>query len=209
MDNTGRSWLTQLKMAAQWHRRLLAGGLAAAAVALAIHAAEPSPPETESLVVASRDLPGGTTLTTGDLEVTDALPANVPGGALSEVDAVVGGVLAGPARAGEPITDIRLVGPALLDGWGDNLVAAPIRLADPDVITMVRPGDVIDVVAAPMDGLGETGVVAEHVPLLAVPVPGDGGSLAEGTLLVVAVTTEQAATLAQAAVTSRLSLTVR
>jgi hypothetical protein len=47
------------------------------------------------------------------------------------------------------------------------------------------------------------------VPLLAVPAPMDGGPLADGALLVVAVPVDQATRLAQAAVTSRLSVALR
>ncbi len=57
-------------------------------------------------------------------------------------------------RAGETITDVRLVGPALLAGYGDQLVAAPVRIADAGSAALLQPGDVIDVLAA--DGVGGT-----------------------------------------------------
>ncbi|HSI92190.1 MAG TPA: SAF domain-containing protein [Jiangellaceae bacterium] len=209
MDDVPRRWLIEAGRAALWHRRLLAAGLAAAAVALIIHAAQPTPPATTPVLVAARDLPGGATLTDADLATADVLPETVPDGALPDVSAGLGRLLAGPVRAGEPITDVRLTGPSLVDGWGDDLVAVPVRIADPGVVTMVRPGDRIDLIAASMDGHTEAGVLAAQVPLLAVPAPADGGLLADGALLVVAVPIEQAAALAQAAVTSRLSVALR
>ena len=36
-----------------------------------------------------------------------------------------GRAVAGPIRSGEVITDVRLVGPALVAGLGDGLVASP------------------------------------------------------------------------------------
>jgi pilus assembly protein CpaB len=209
MDDDRRRWLIQAARTALWHRRLLAAGLAAAAVALAIHAAQPTPPDTTAVVVAARDLTGGTMLTEADLGLAQLPPETVPAGALPDLSAGLGRLLAGPVRAGEPITDVRLTGPSLVAGWGDDLVAVPVRIADPGVVTMVRPGDRIDLLAASMDGHTEAGVVASQVPLLAVPAPMDGGPLADGALLVVAVPVDQATRLAQAAVTSRLSVALR
>lgn len=209
MDDARRRWLIEAGRTVLWHRRLLAAGLAAAAVAVIMHATQPAPPTTVPVVVAARDLPGGATLTETDLTVAAALPETVPAGALPDVQAGVGRLLTGPVRSGEPITDVRLAGPSLVEGWGDDLVAVPVRVADPGVVAMVRPGDRIDLFAASMDGHTEAGLLAAQVPLLAVPAPTDGGLLADGALLVVAVTVEQAAVLAQAAMTSRLSVALR
>jgi Flp pilus assembly protein CpaB len=93
--------------------------------------------------------------------------------------------------------------------WGNDLVATPVRIADPGVIGLVRPGDVLDLIAAPTSGTGETTVVASSVPVLVVPEQSDQGVLADGALLVIAATDTQAASLAQAAVTSRLSIALR
>lgn len=209
MDHALRRWLAQLSRSMQWHRRLLAAGLAAAAVALALHAAEPAPPATVPVVVAARDLSGGTRLAPGDLEVVDVLDGTVPHGTLRDTGGATGRLLAGPVRAGEPVTDVRLLGPALLDGWGEGLVATPVRIADPGVLELVRPGDRLDLIAVPVDGTAGAAVVASRVPLLTVPPRAESGVLADGALLVVAVTPERATALAEAAVTSRLSVVLR
>lgn len=192
-----------------WHRRLLAAGLAAAAVALAIHAAQADPVRTVPLVVTARDLPGGGILQPADLTTIEVLVASVPAGAVASVDAAIGRMLAGPASAGEPVTDVRLVGPSLLQGWGDGLVAVPVRIADPGAVAILRPGELIDLIAAPVNGQGAPGPIATQVPLLAVPEQADGGLHADGGLLIVAVSAQQAASLAEAAVTSRLSVAIR
>jgi pilus assembly protein CpaB len=208
MDQRAPAWLTQLIRTASWHRRLLAGGLAAAAVALAIHAAEPPPDPAVQVVAAARDLPGGSTLGPDDVELIDVPPAVAPGTTFDAVGLAVGQRTAGPIRTGEIITDVRLVSGALLDGWGDDLVAVPVRIADPATTQLVRAGDLIDVLAAPTSGAGDATVLATGIPVLAMPPAGDRGA-ADGALLVVAATSDQATSLAQAAVTARLSVALR
>jgi Flp pilus assembly protein CpaB len=131
-------------------------------------------------------------------------------------------------RQGEPFTDARLVGAPLLRGYGDGLVAAPVRIADAGAVALVATGDLVDVLAAESAMVpGQAGtagagsatlatparVVASAARVVAIPRPtGDGssiGPLAEGALVVLATTPDIAADLARAAVTARLSLTLR
>ncbi len=189
---------------ATWHRQLLAAGLAAAAVAFAIEAASPSPPKQVEVTVAAHDLDGGTTLSAPDLANVSVPPDALPEGLLG--DDAAGRVLAGPVHAGEPLTDRRVLGPELLSGWGPDVVAAPVRVADREAAGHVRHGDHIDILATSVDGTGSSTVVAGDVPVLATPLDGDTGS--DGALLMVAATPGQAAELASAAVTSRLSFTL-
>jgi len=211
-----------------WHRRLLAAGLAAGAVAAGLTVLAPDPPATVDVLAASRDLAGGAALRPDDLD-TVALPrSSVPDGALSDPSAVEGRVLAGPIRRGEPLTDVRLVGRELLaayGGEGEGLVATPVRIADAGTAGLLRPGDVVDVLAADTgartgatDGADATdtaSVVARAVRVLTVPRTTDDGPLAsgpmlaDGALVVLATTSEVAARLARAAVTARLSITLR
>ena len=201
--------LSRLVRTVGWHRRLLAAGLAAGAVALALQAAEPEPAPTVPALAAARELRGGVTLTAEDLLLVDIPPDLAPAGTLASVDDAAGRLLSAPMHAGELVTDLRLVGPGLLTGWGADLVATPVRIADPGVLTLVRPGDRIDLYATPVSALGPAAVVAAQVPVLAVPVSAEQGALTEGALLVVAATPRQAGLLAEAAVTSRLSVVLR
>ena len=67
-------------------------------------------------------------------------------------DDPVGEVLAAPLRAGEPVTDVRLVGARADDGQ-PGLVAVPVRLPDPGMVALLDVGDRIDVVATdPQEG---------------------------------------------------------
>jgi pilus assembly protein CpaB len=207
-------------------RRLLAAGLLAGSAACAISAVSPAPPPRALVAAAAHDLAGGTTITAGDLRMVKVPPESLPAGAITDEAQLTGRLLAVPVRAGETITDVRLVGPTLLAGYGDRLVAAPVRIADAGSAALLRPGDVIDVLAADgADGAGgadggatggsvasEARLVASDVRVVAIPRDHEsalsGGGFTEGALVVLATTSQTAARLASAAVTARLSLTI-
>ncbi|MFE0653787.1 hypothetical protein ACFVZH_35015 [Streptomyces sp. NPDC059534] len=90
------------------------------------------------------------------------------------------------------------------------LVSAPVRIADAATVRLLRPGDRVDVIAAPNSALGEGGearVVATGARVAEVPRPGetrpDGGAL-----VVLSVPRPTATALAGAGVTSQLAVTV-
>ncbi|MET0757892.1 MAG: SAF domain-containing protein, partial [Mycobacterium sp.] len=94
-------------------RRIAAGGL----VVLAAVAALRSDPQGEraEIVVAARDLAPGAELSAADLLLENRAAATVPDGSQSDLEALVGSTLAGPARRGEALTDVRLLGPRLAE----------------------------------------------------------------------------------------------
>ena len=67
------------------------------------------------IVVAARDLAPGAELSAADLLLETRTAATVPDGSQSDLDALVGSTLAGPARRGEVLTDVRLLGPRLAE----------------------------------------------------------------------------------------------
>jgi Flp pilus assembly protein CpaB len=202
--------LLELRRAASWHRRLLAAGLAAMAVALSLNALSPTPPRTVAVLTAASDLAGGEPLRAADVRQVALPPAAVPHGALHSIERVIGRTLAAPVRQGQALTDVTLVGSSLLDGYGANLVASPVRIADAGAVSLLRVGDVVDVLAAAPDGTHPTAVVAPAAPVVAVPaVAADGGPVGGGALILLAVTPAVAATLAQAAVAAQLSVVLR
>jgi pilus assembly protein CpaB len=203
--------LRALLRTASWHRRLLASGCAAAAVAFALSALAPKPHNMAHVLAATRDIPAGATLSAGDLR-TLAVPASaVPGGALRPGSDVVGRVVAAAVRRNELLTDVRLVGASLFRSVGPGLVAAPLRIADPGAARLLQPGDVVDVLASSDRAAAATApVVATGVRVLAVPNATDAVSgLDDGALVVVATTPSTAAVLARAAVSARLSVVIR
>ena len=100
------------------------------------------------MLTAARDLPAGTTLERDDLASVDYAAGTAPDGL---ADDAVGRVLASPVRAGEPLTDVRLVGAPLAAAYPDA-VALPVRLPDAGMAALLRVGDRIDLVAADPQG---------------------------------------------------------
>lgn len=187
-------------------RRAVAALLAALAVGCALSALRPA--EGVAVLVAARDLPAGA-LSPADLAVARLPAPAVPAGALRPGADTAGRLLAAPMRRGEPLTDARLLGPGLLAGYGPGLVAAPVRIADPDVARLLAPGDVVDVLATPAAFEHVTAVaaqpVAQHVRVITV-LP---GKAAEGALVVLAAAPYQAARLAASQSGGRISVAIR
>ncbi|MEV6245780.1 hypothetical protein AB0M38_06175 [Streptomyces sp. NPDC051742] len=121
--------------------------------------------------------------------------------------AVVSGAPPPGAPAGEPATAAvaaRARPPVV------RLVSAPVRIADAATVRLLRPGDRVDVIAAPNSPLGAAGearVVAKGARVAEVPHPGETRSDG-GALVVLSVPRSTAATLAGAGVTSQLAVTV-
>ncbi|MEU6620653.1 RcpC/CpaB family pilus assembly protein [Streptomyces litmocidini] len=95
------------------------------------------------------------------------------------------------------------------------LVSAPVRIADAATVRLLRPGDRVDVIAAPPPtpgGESEARVVAKGARVAAVPRPdasrADGTRADGGALVVLSVPRSAAAELAGAGVTSQLAVTV-
>jgi len=111
-----RERLRRLIGAAGWARslalrRVVAALLTLLAVVLALRPAPAAAGPSVGVLVATHDLPPGVLLTAADLRLAALPPDAVPSGALRDPAAAAGRVLAGPARAGEPLTDVRLLGP--------------------------------------------------------------------------------------------------
>jgi Flp pilus assembly protein CpaB len=167
-----RRLLTSVRRAVLRRRRVLAAVLTAVAVAAGLHSVTAPPPPRTDVLVAARDLPGGTVLAPGDLTPVPFAPGSVPD---DLVTSTTGRTLAAPVRRGEPVTDVRLVGPGLADGH-PGLTAVPVRLPDAGMVGLLAAGDRIDLVAADPEGSGAR-VVAAGVPVLAVPgAPTDAAS---------------------------------
>ncbi|MGY1841163.1 MULTISPECIES: Flp pilus assembly protein CpaB [unclassified Modestobacter] len=199
-------------------RQTAAAALAGLALVLALRPAPepPAGPVTVPVVVAAGDLPAGTALTADALTVARLPYATAPAGVAAEPGALAGQVLASPVRAGEPVTDVRLVGPGLWSAVPDGQVAAPVRLADLAVATLLRPGDRVDVLSTAPGGAAATGagpsveVVATDALVVTATAPpaGDGPTTSDAGLLVLAVGPDTAGRLAAAAATGSLTVTL-
>jgi Flp pilus assembly protein CpaB len=128
-------------------RRVAAAGLV---VLAGVAALRPDPDVDHApVVVAAHDLSPGAALTADDVRVEKRLVPTIPDGSQSDIGEVVGSTLAGPARRGEVLTDVRLLSRRLAESAaGPDARILPVHPADSALTDLVRPGDVVDVVAA-------------------------------------------------------------
>ncbi|MFF9351586.1 hypothetical protein [Streptomyces sp. NPDC014734] len=85
------------------------------------------------------------------------------------------------------------------------LASAPIRIADAGTVRLLRPGDLVDVIAAERAG-ARARVLAKGVRVARVPRPQDEGMAEEGALIVLSVPRSTAASLAGAGMSTRLAV---
>jgi pilus assembly protein CpaB len=189
-------------------RRTVAGLLAALALVLALIPRERGSP----VVVAARDLRSGAALSGADLAVASWPAGLVPAGALGVAAQADGHVLLGAARAGEPLTDVRLAGPdttARLTGRPGD-AAVPVRLPDPDVARLLAPGSRVDVVTPGRDDDRPVVLAADAAVLTVLAAEPDGpGQPGRGRLVLVALPRAEAARVAAAALSEQVAVTLR
>lgn len=184
-------------------RRLIAAALAAAATLVALRTLAPPPATTVDVLVAAHDLPSGTRLGEDDL-VVRAFPSELaPPRAAT---AALGRVLAAPISRGEVVTDVRVVGPGLAQAQPGETVL-PVRLPDAGMVTLLRAGDEIDLVATD-PGTSDSTVVAHDVTVLATPTDAPDGPAggSGGALVVVGASAEEAIDISSAALSQFLTV---
>ncbi|WP_019932798.1 SAF domain-containing protein [Nocardia sp. BMG111209] len=190
---------------------MLAVVFAALAVVLAVRG-DPATGHVE-IVVAAHDLPPGHRIAAADV-VRAARPADtLPEGAIRDVAAVLGSTLGTAVRAGEVLTDLRVVGPRLAAaaaGTAEARIVA-IRPADAAVADVLRPGDRVDVIAAAEDGEPRAGPPPRPLATDAAVVlvtTGDGGRGRERMVLL-ALDAAHAPAVAAASLRTAVALIVR
>jgi Flp pilus assembly protein CpaB len=202
-----RDTARRLHRALRRRRRLISALFAAAAVFALARVVSPAPQDTTDVVVAAHDLPGGDVIDPDDVRVVQMPMELAPLGTVNETADLLREVLAAPVRAGEPISDRRLVGEALISGYADGLVAAPVRISDADVASLLQVGDHIDVYAAQGDESASARLVVSNAVVVTLPqVDGDDH---DGALVVLGVTSPSAAAVAQASSRGPLAISLR
>jgi Flp pilus assembly protein CpaB len=198
-----------------WSRTIAARRVAAGALVIlaAIAALRPDPSaDRADVVVAAHDLTPGARLTADDFVIESRSATTIPDGSQTDPSTLVGATLAGPTRRGEVLTDVRLLGARLAEAAaGPDARVVPLHVADPALLELVRPGDVVDVLAVESHGVGEHDglkprVVARGaIVVLASPTtkaPGGG----DGVVLV-ALPAQEAIDAAGASLTQAVTLT--
>ena len=196
-----------------WSRTLLARRIAAAGLVVlaGVAALRPDPDgERASVVVAAHDLSPGAALSADDLLLEKRLVPTIPDGAQSDIDTVVGSTLAGPARRGEVLTDVRLLGRRLAEsaaGPGARIV--PVHPVDSALTDLVRPGDVVDIVAASETSSQSTAkVVATGAIVVLVSAKQKAQAATSERVVLVALPAASANAVAGAALTQTVTLTL-
>lgn len=216
------------------HRRGLAAALVGLAVLLFAQALRPPEAATVPVMAAATALPAGHVIAASDLGFVDWPAEHRPPSGFTDPTELVGRITLTAIDAGEALSPNRVLSPGMLDGvngstdsTGGRVVAVGVRLADPGEAGLLRPGDLIDLLAArgagPVDGdhsgTGPTTAetVARGVRVLAIPRADDqgsegllgddsGGAGGSGTLIALAVDEPTSRRIAAAAANSRLSV---
>jgi pilus assembly protein CpaB len=154
------------------HRRLVSALLVGTGVLATVGALAPPPPLTTTVVVAARDVAGGQRLTNDDVTMA-ALPLSaVPDRAVVESSRVVGRIAVAGMTRHQVLTE-----PSVVTGTGQaqgGTVIMPMTLTDTAVLSVLRPGDLIDVVSVN----GQTGkavMVVSGARVVATPPQESGG----------------------------------
>lgn len=188
-------------------RRIAAGGLV---VLAAVAALRPDPGDDRAaVVVAARDLAPGIELTADDVRLETRTAATVPDGAEADLTAVVGATLTGPARRGETLTDVRLLSPRLAEAAaGPNARIVPLHLEETAVLDLIRPGDVVDVLAAGAESEPRPHVVATGAIVVLVSPKPTGATSGADRVVLVALPSHAANDVAAAALVQAVTLTI-
>lgn len=216
-DSLNPSPLSRLAEALRpdWSRTVAARRVAAGALVIlaAVAAIRPDPADDRAdIVVAARDLTSGVELSADDVRIETRTATTVPDGSQTDLAAVVGATLAGPARRGEPITDVRLLGPRLAESAaGPNARIVPLHLDDTALLDLIRPGDVVDVLAAgaqtPAGVDGVPAVVATDAVVVLVSEKPTGAGHGGDRVVLVALPAHDANEVAGAALVRTVTLT--
>lgn len=200
-----QSALRSLIRAASWHRRKLAVIAAVLAVLTGVNAAAPQPPDTVTVLRAVEPLPGGGPVSATQVRLEPVVAGAVPDGALTDFGQALGRIVAAPVPKGQVLTGADLVGDRTLR---PGRVLAPVRLADSGLAAVLRPGDLIDIVAADGQG-GPATTVARGVRLVTIPATDGTTSRPDsgvGVLVLVEVEVVTALELARAGSASTLTV---
>jgi len=194
-------------------RTVLARRVAAAALVLlaGVAALRPDPGDARTdVVVATHDLSPGITLTADDIRVESRSAATLPDGYQHATTQIVGATLAGPARRGEILTDVRVLGSRLTGlTAGPDARVVPLHLADAAVLDLIRPGDVVDVLGAvSAEPDAQPRVVAADAIVVLVSAEQKAVGAGDDRVVLVALPASAANSLAGATLVQTVTLTI-
>lgn len=190
------------------HRRGLAALCVAAAALLGLRLVTAPPPRTTAVWTAAHDVPSGTVLRAADFRRTGYAVGSVPSGAVRDLPTVLGRTLVTPLGRGEPVSERKLLGPGLLDGYPGREAVA-VRIPDTALVSLLRQGDRVDLLATDLPGVAPARRVARDAAVLTVVREGAEQALGPGEtgrLVVFAVAADEVDGLAAAPGTGLLTV---
>lgn len=185
-------------------RRAAAGGLVMLA---AVAALRPDPADGRAdVIVATRDLAPGIELGDGDLKIESRSATTIPDGSATALSDLLGATLTSPTRRGEILTDVRVLSSRLAGAAvGADARIVPVHPTDAALLELVRPGDVVDVLAVAETAEARARVVAtDAVVVLVSPKSKDSGR--DGVVLI-ALPASAANDVAAASLSQAITLT--
>lgn len=185
------------------HHRLVAATATGLAVFFALMALT-AKPAGQAVVIASRDLNSGVAVRQSDLATVEVPAEIVPDHAATRASAVVGRTTSGAVRRGEVLTDRRTVGAGPLDGFGPDRVLAAVRVNDPAVLTLIRPGDAVDILAVAGEESPKATLIAHNATV--VTKPRLRSTFGDGVPVGLAVPRRDALRLAERSLDARLAI---
>lgn len=195
-----------------WTRTVRARRFAAAGLVMlaGVAALRSNPEDDRAEVVVAHDLRPGTALTPGDVRLEKRSATTLPDGSQADLDAVVGSTLASPTRRGEVLTDVRLLGSRLAESTaGPDARIVPLHLADSALVDLVRVGDVVDVLAAPVtDSPAALRLLATDAIVVLVSAQQKAQAADSDRVVLVALPARLANTVAGAALGQTVTLTL-
>ena len=192
-------------------RREIGSALIGIAVVLVIGNLNNEPALPNVITVATRAMSAGAVVNATDVH-TVQVPSTVNWvGSLRSEKSAVGKKLARPIRAGQPLTESDFIGKSLLSGLRPNLQAVALPMSDVTNSMIASVGNQIDIYASSREFGARTTLVAHGVRVLVSASQENGTVFAENhnsIPLTVAVTDQQAATIARYIGSSVFSIAV-
>lgn len=158
-------------------RRVLAVVLLFAALGLALRDAGAGAPRA---LVFARPVAAGEVLTLDDVVLVPVPDQLLPASAVRDPTDVEGRILAVEAAAGEVVTASRFIGTDLSDAFvGEITTIVPVRLAEPEILSLLRHGDSVTILAAEPERT-ETDVISTGGRVILVDTRESPGTLLLG-----------------------------
>jgi Flp pilus assembly protein CpaB len=151
------------------YRRSIAATLAGLGTLIALSIVIPSPGSQTKVLVTTRALSAGTTLTASDF-TQKSLPDDLAWSTLpADPTEIMGRVLAHSLSSNQPISRSDLIGSGLLTGLPENYVAVSIPVNASTSASLLNVGNVIDVYGSSNDGFNTGVLIASRARILALP----------------------------------------